>query len=87
MTGETMDEDLVDEIEYLIELLTKSGFFSLDEIMEILDDQFIEEEIDFSGYDISLNDFSNENFSRLEESYPRRALSPSTTAALTLRRV
>ena len=90
MTGETMDEDLVDEIEYLIELLTKSGFFSLDEIMEILDDQFIEEEIDFSGYDISLNDFSNENFSKLEDAFrklSRRALSPSTTAALTLRRV
>ena len=69
MTGETMDEDLVDEIEYLIELLTKSGFFSLDEIMEILDDQFIEEEIDFSGYDISLNDFSNENFSKLEDAF------------------
>ena len=69
MTGETMDEDLVDEIEYLIELLTKSGFFSLDEIMEILDDQFIEEEIDFSGYDISLNDFSNENFLKLEDTF------------------
>ena len=69
MTGETMDEDLVDEIEYLTELLTKSGFFSLDEIMEILDDQFIEEEIDFSGYDISLNDFSNENFSKLENAF------------------
>ena len=69
MTGETMDEDLVDEIEYLIELLTKSGFFSLDEIMEILEDQFIEEEIDFSGYDISLNDFSNENFSKLEDAF------------------
>ena len=37
--------------------------------MEILDDQFIEEEIDFSGYDISLNDFSNENFSKLEDAF------------------
>ena len=59
MTGEIMDQDLVDEIDYLIELLTKSGFFSVEEIMEILDDQFIEEEIDFSNYDISLNDFSS----------------------------
>ena len=80
MTGETMDEDLVDEIEYLIELLTKSGFFSLDEIMEILDDQFIEEEIDFSGYDISLNDFSNENFSKLEDAF--RKLSKESIVAI-----
>ena len=71
MTGETMDQDLVDEIDYLIELLTKSGFFSVDEIVEILDDQFIEEEIDFSNYDISLNDFSNENFSKLEDAFKK----------------
>ena len=85
-----MDEDLVDEIEYLIELLTKSGFFSLDEIMEILDDQFIEEEIDFSGYDISLNDFSNENFSKLENAFAKlaeRTSSQSTIADSTLRKV
>ena len=67
MKGEIMDQDLVDEIDYLIELLTKSGFFSVEEIIEILDDQFIEEEIDFSNYDISLNDFSNENFSKSED--------------------
>ena len=40
-----MDPDLVDEIEYMQELLTKSGFFSQDEMLEILEDQFIEEEI------------------------------------------
>ena len=37
------------ELEYMKDLLTKSGFFSVDEIIEILEDQFIEEEIDFSG--------------------------------------
>lgn len=61
-----MNQDLVEEIEYMIDLLTKSGFFNLDEIIEILEDQFIEEEIDFSQYDISLNDFDNLNFNRLE---------------------
>ncbi|WP_407453102.1 DUF6891 domain-containing protein [Methanobrevibacter sp.] len=62
-----MDPDLVEEIEYLKDLLAKSGFFSVDEIIEILEDQFIEEDIDFSDYDISLNDYSSENFSRLEK--------------------
>ena len=43
-----MDSDLAEEIEYLIDLLTKSGFYSVDDIIEILEDQFIEEDIDFS---------------------------------------
>lgn len=62
-----MDPDLAEEIEYLTDLLAKSGFFSADEIIEILEDQFIEEEIDFSDWEISPNDYSNENFSRLEK--------------------
>ncbi|WP_407381219.1 DUF6891 domain-containing protein [Methanobrevibacter sp.] len=64
-----MNPDLVDEIEYLIELLTKSGFFSADEILEILEDQFIEYDLDFSGFNISLNNFNNKNFSNLEETF------------------
>ena len=66
-TSGKMDPDLVEEIEYMKDLLAKSGFFSRDEIIEILEDQFIEEEIDFSKCDISSNDFSGENFSRLEK--------------------
>ena len=69
MKGEFMNQDLVDEIEYLIEALTKSGFFSADEIIEILEDQFIDEEIDFSNCNISLNECSNENFSKLENAF------------------
>lgn len=61
-----MNQDLVDEINYLIDLLTKSGFFDVDEIEEILEDQFIEEDIDFSKFKISLNNFKNINFSKLE---------------------
>ena len=71
MNSDTMDSDLVDEIEYMIDLLTKSGFFSLDEIIEILEDQFLEEEIDFSNYNISLNEFSNDNFSKLENVFTK----------------
>ena len=73
MKGEVMDQDLVDEIEYLIDLLTKSGFFCKEDIIEILEDQFIEEEIDFSNYDIPLNEFSNENFSKLETAFKNLA--------------
>ena len=73
MKGEDMDPDLVEEIGYLIELLTKSGFFSVEEIIEILEDQFIEEEIDFSNHEISLIDSSNENFSKLEKAFKKLA--------------
>lgn len=64
-----MDSDLAEEIEYMINLLVKSGFFSVSEIVEILEEQFIEEEIDFSDFDISLSNSSNENFSRLEDAF------------------
>lgn len=64
-----MNQDLVEEIEYLIEVLTKSGFFNIDEIIEILEDQFIEENIDFSQFNISLNDFDNLNFSKLDNAF------------------
>lgn len=64
-----MNQDLVEEIEDLIELLAKSGFFDVDEIMEILEDEFIEEDIDFSDFNISSNDFDNINFNRLEKAF------------------
>ncbi|WP_296881365.1 DUF6891 domain-containing protein [uncultured Methanobrevibacter sp.] len=64
-----MNQDLVEEVEYMIEVLTRSGFFNVDEIMEILEDQFIEEDIDFSQFNISLNDFDNVNFTKLENAF------------------
>lgn len=66
-----IDPDLMDEIDFMIDLLTKSGFFSAEEIVEILEDQFIDEEIDFSQFNISLNDSSNENFSKLERAFAK----------------
>ena len=68
-----MNQDLVDEIDEMRDLLTKSGFFSKDETIEILEDQFIEYDIDFSGYDIPANDFNNRNFSILEDAFKRLA--------------
>ncbi|MBR4397307.1 MAG: hypothetical protein IKS93_05580, partial [Methanobrevibacter sp.] len=40
-----MDNELIDEINYEIQLLIKSGFYSDAEILEIIDDEFIEENI------------------------------------------
>ena len=67
MTIENMNPDLAEEIDYLIDLLSKSGFFSKDEILEILEDQFIGEDIDFSQIDIPFNNPSNFNFNKLED--------------------
>ena len=75
-----MNQDLVEEIDYLIELLAKSGFFNVDEIMEILEDQFIEEDIDFSEFNISLNDSDSINFNKLENAF--RALADRDIVAI-----
>lgn len=64
-----MNYDLAEEIEYMKDLLAKSGFFDEEGIIEILEDQFIEEELDFSGIDISLNDFESINFNKLEKAF------------------
>ena len=43
--GVIMDKELIDEINYEIQVLIKIGFYSDDEILEIIDDEFIEENI------------------------------------------
>ena len=43
--GVIMNQELIDEINYEIQLLINSGFYSDDEILEIIDDEFIEENI------------------------------------------
>ena len=43
--GVIMDKELIDEINYEIQLLVKIGFYSDEEILEIIDDEFIEEDI------------------------------------------
>ena len=64
-----MNPDLVEEIEYMIDILTKSGFFDTDEILEILEDEFIEEDVDLSQFNISLTEFDNTNFNKLESAF------------------
>ena len=64
-----MNLDLVEEIEYMIDILTKSGFFNTDEILEILEDEFIEEDVDFSQFKFSLNESDNANFNKLESAF------------------
>ena len=66
---DSMNPDLVEEIEFMIDTLTKSGFFNETDILEILEDEFIEDDIDFSQFDFSLNDFNNHNFSKLENAF------------------
>lgn len=65
--SDRMDSDLAEEFEYVKDLLVKSGFFGTDEIIEILEDQFMDEDIDLSSVNIPLNESSNENFSKLEK--------------------
>ena len=73
MNNKNLNQDLVDEIHYLIETLNKSGFFPKNEILEILQEQFIGEEIDFSQYEIQPNNQSNENFTKIEKIYTNLA--------------
>lgn len=68
-----MNPDLVEEIEFMIDTLTKSGFFSKSDILEILEDEFIDEDIDFSQFDFSLNDSKNINFNKLENAFSELA--------------
>ena len=67
MSDDIMNPDLAEEIEYMINALSKSGFFSTEEILEILEDEFIGENVDFSQFNISLNDFDDTNFNRLDD--------------------
>ena len=62
-----MNQELVDEINYTKELLANSGFFNKGDIIEILEEQFIEEDIDFSNIEISFKTHDNSNFKLLED--------------------
>ena len=67
-----MDENLAEEIDFVSRMLIKSGFYDEEDIFEILEDQFIEEDIDFDEItlpDVDLNDFNNENFLNLEKTF------------------
>lgn len=57
-----MDNDLIEEINYEIQLLIKSGFYNKNEILELIEDEFFEEAI-------SLEDIKNlvsKNYANLD---------------------
>lgn len=68
-----MNQELVDEINYTKELLANSGFFNKEDIIEILEEQFIGEDIDFSNVEISFNQQDNSNFKLLEDAFIKLA--------------
>ena len=68
-----MNQELVDEINYTKELLANSGFFNKEDIIEILEEQFIGEDVDFSNIEISFNEQDNSNFERLEDVFIKLA--------------
>ncbi len=59
--------DLVNEIDNMIDLLTKSGFFSTEEIKEIIEEQFIYEDVDLEQFKINTIKQENKNFQTLEQ--------------------
>ncbi len=65
--------DLVNEIENMTDLLTKSGFFSAGEIKEIIEEQFIYEDIDLKQFNINTNKQENRNFQTLEKIFGKLA--------------
>ncbi len=64
-----MQQDLIEELDLLCEILSKSGFFDKTEMLEIVEDQFIDEDIDLNNVNFPLIDASNSNFSRLEDAF------------------
>lgn len=73
-----MDSELIEEISYEIQLLLKTGFYNDEEIVEIIDDEFIEENLrknqilklfeeTKSGFDTLSED--SEDLLRLKESF------------------
>lgn len=64
-----MDNELMDELNYTTDILTKTGFYSNGEILEVLEDEFMGEDIDFDMIEISSPDFDNSNFSILEDAF------------------
>ena len=68
-----MDDSLKEELDYFIDILVKSGFFNEEDIREILEEQFIEEDINIDEIPIELIENSNSNFSILKEAFEKLA--------------
>jgi len=61
--------NLKDELEFTLEILIKSGFYNSEEILEIIEEQFINEDINFDNLEISFSKNNNKNFKKLEEAF------------------
>ena len=64
-----MDENIVEELDLMTETLVKPGFFDEDEILEILEEQFIDEDINLDDMNIELTNSSNSSISTLKNSF------------------
>lgn len=57
-----MDNYLIEEINYEIQLLIKSGFYNKDEILELIEDEFFEENISLEN----IEDLVSKNYDDLD---------------------
>lgn len=64
-----MDTNLKEEFDYILDTLVKSGFYGKEDILEILEDQFFDEDMDFANVEIPHSNASNSNFFILEENF------------------
>ena len=61
--------DLKEELDFTLEILIKSAFYSEEEILNIIEEQFIEEDINFDNLDISLLDNDSYYFNKLKDAF------------------
>lgn len=54
-----MDENLYKEINYEVDFLVKTGFYNIQEIIETIDDEFIDLDLDLDKVTVIVEDFFN----------------------------
>ena len=62
-----------EELDFTLDILIKSAFYSESEILEILEEQFMDEDFNFNELDFSLKNADNINFNKLEEVFNQLA--------------
>ena len=62
-----MNEELAEEIQYEVSILVKSGFYSPMDINEIIEEQFIGENFNFSEIDNIIDKELNSRFEELKD--------------------
>ncbi|MDL2246608.1 hypothetical protein LJB96_03220 [Methanobrevibacter sp. OttesenSCG-928-K11] len=64
-----MNKNLKEELDFTLNILIKSAFYNKTEILEIIEEQFIDEDIDVNDIDIVFKKEDNVNFKKLEEAF------------------